>query len=68
VTFGSKTNENFKGVLTKLTELPETHEAFRYVISRKIPKNKYKKLTIGFELLGDRALQQELELDYNERN
>jgi transcription elongation factor Elf1 len=44
VTFGSKTNENFKGVLTKLTELPETHEAFRYVISRKIPKNKYKKL------------------------
>jgi transcription elongation factor Elf1 len=44
VTFGSKANENFKGVLTKITDLSETHEAVRYVNSRKIPNDKKKLL------------------------
>jgi hypothetical protein len=34
----------------------------------KVQKPNMDKLSIGFEFLGDKALQQELELDYNERN
>jgi len=44
VRFGSNRDDNFKGVLTKLTTLSEDHEAVRYVKSRKIPKEKYENL------------------------
>lgn len=44
VKFGSNREDNFKGVLTKLSKLNEDHEAIRYVKSRKIPKEKYEYL------------------------
>jgi hypothetical protein len=36
--------------------------------TQKVQKINIKKFSIDVELLGDKALQQELELDYNERN
>ena len=44
VKFGSNREDNFKGILTKLTKLNDDHEAVRYVKSRKIPKEKYENL------------------------
>ena len=41
ITFGSNKTDNFKGVLTKLSDLLDTHEAILYVKSRKIPKDKF---------------------------
>jgi len=44
VTFGSNKEENFKGVLTNISKLNASHEAIRYVKSRKIPQEKYNEL------------------------
>jgi transcription elongation factor Elf1 len=44
VTFGSNKTENFKGVLVKLSSLPDSHEAVQYMKSRKIPDSKLKSL------------------------
>lgn len=44
VVFGSNKTENFKGVLTKVSSLPPSHEAVKYVVSRKIPKEKINQL------------------------
>jgi len=44
VKFGSNRENNFKGILTSLSELNDTHEAVQYVKSRKIPKDQYENL------------------------
>lgn len=44
VKFGSNRENNFKGILTSLSELNESHEAVRYVKSRKIPETQYENL------------------------
>jgi hypothetical protein len=44
VTFGSSKTDNFKGVLTKLSDLSDNHEAIQYVKSRKIPQDKFDSL------------------------
>lgn len=44
VTFGSNKTDNFKGVLVKLSSLPDNHEAVQYVKSRKIPESKFNSL------------------------
>jgi hypothetical protein len=44
VTFGSNKTDNFKGVLTKLSDLSDNHEAIQYVKSRKIPQDKLNSL------------------------
>ena len=40
VTFGSNKSENFKGILTKLSELNSSHEAIQYLVKRKLSLNK----------------------------
>jgi predicted RNA-binding Zn-ribbon protein involved in translation (DUF1610 family) len=44
VKFGSNMADDFKGVLTQLSKLPDDHEAIHYAQSRKIPLDKYKTL------------------------
>lgn len=44
VKFGSNKTENFQGILTKISDLPETHEAFQYLVKRKLPLNKISEL------------------------
>lgn len=44
VTFGSNKTDNLKGVLKRLSHLPDSHEAVLYAKSRKIPQEKLSKL------------------------
>jgi hypothetical protein len=44
VTFGSNKSENFKGILTKLSELNSSHEAIQYLVKRKVSLNKLSEL------------------------